>query len=304
MTDKNVLLLRIAAVVIILASGAWSALYLSQVPINGTIAAMCIMGVVLWLLLAWLILRGHPGRLPNSTLEFIFAGFFSGATLLAPALATNTSAIAFKDWLGLDNIVFGLLSPVTEELLKFTVVFVLCTMVFRIQRPIEAVTIAIAVGLGFAATENSTYILRAAINNLNSDLEGSLVGIGIRTLPGPWGHAIYTGLAAWGLGNFLCRTEKTVGWRVGQLVGWYALGYGLHAVFNSLAELPGEFAPIIGLFAGVVFKWVGGIWLYLRSRKIGRRDFPETPTGPEKVQAPSRVSSAVITSGHSASKME
>lgn len=283
MTDKNALFLRIAAAVILLASGAWSALYLSQLPINGSMAAMSVIGVALWLLLAWLILRGHPGRLHHSTPAFILAGFFSGATLLAPALTTNTSAIAFKDWLGLDNMIFGLLSPVTEELLKFTVVFVLCTMVFRIHRPIEAVTIAIAVGLGFAAAENATYIMRAALNNLNSDLEGSLVGIGIRTLPGPWGHSIYSGLAAWGLGNFLCRTDKSIGWRVGQLVGWYALGYGIHAVFNSVAELPGDLAPIIGFFAALVFKWVGGIWLYLRSRKIGRRDVPETPTEPETV---------------------
>lgn len=307
MTDKNVLFLRIAAAVILLASGAWSALYLAQLPINGTIAGMCLIAAALWLLLAWLVLRGHPGRLWGSTPAFILAGFFSGTTLLAPALTTNTSAIAFKDWLGLDNMVFGLLSPVTEELLKFTVVFILCTMVFRIRRPIEAVTIAIAVGLGFSAAENATYIMRAAINDLDSDLTGSLIGVGIRTLPGPWGHSIYTGLAAWGLGTFLCRTDKSIGWRTSRLIGWYALGYGIHAVFNSVAELPGEFAPVIGLLAAVVFKWAGGIWLYLRSRKIGRRDFPGAPPAnaePGKVQAPSRASSEVLTSSHSVSRME
>lgn len=275
MNDKLMLYLRIAAAVLFLAAGVWSTIYLVGLPFNGTTTALCALLAALWLLLAWLLLRGHPGRLIDSTPGFIVAGFFFGMVLIAPAVKTNSSAITLKDWLDLSNLQFGMLSPITEELLKFTAVFVLCTAVFRIRRPIEAVVVGIAVGFGFSAGEDATFVLKGALESLNSDVLGSLTGFGIRTIAGPWSHSIYTGLAAWGLGQFLCRTDKTIGWRTAQLIGWYLVGYATHAIFNSAGELPGEIAPIIGFFAALLLSWVGGPWLYLRSRKIGRRDLAD-----------------------------
>ena len=272
MTDTKNLYCRIAAGAVFLAAAAWTVMYLARLPFNLTIGAVSVALAAIYLLCAWLLLRKHPGRLTESTPGFIFAGFLCGMTLLAPAGSTNTAAIAFKDWLGLSNLQFGLLSPIAEELLKFTTVYVLCAMIFRIRRPIEAVTVAIAVGIGFAAIENVTFILRGALDNLNSDLEGSLTSAGLRILPGPWAHALYTGLAAWGLGTYLCRTDRPLGWRIGQLIGWYVLGYAAHAFFNSAAELPGDVTSLIALLLTILLTWVGGIWLYLRSRKIGRRD--------------------------------
>ena len=283
MTGKTTLFLRCAAALIFLASGAWSVAYLVNLPVNMTIAGMCVLSAAVWLLLAWLLLRKHPGRLTSSTPVVIVAGFAAGMTLLAPAVTTNSSAVAFKDWLGMNNLQFGLLSPITEELLKYTAVFVLCTMVFRIRRPIEAVAVGIAVGFGFSAIENTTYVIQGALDSLDSDLTGALLGIGVRVLAGPWGHSIYTGLAAWGLGVFLCRTDKPFGWRASRLIGWYLLGYGLHAFFNSAAELPGDIAPIVGFFAAILFDWAGGVWLYLRSRKIGRRDTADATAAPQEV---------------------
>lgn len=275
MNDKLMLYLRIAAAVLFLAAGVWSTIYLVGLPFNGTTTAMCALLAALWLLLAWLLLRGHPGRLIDSTPGFIVAGFFFGMVLVAPAAATNSSAITLKDWLGLSNLQFGMLSPITEELLKFTTVFVLCTAVFRIRRPIEAVVVGIAVGFGFSAVEDATYVLQGALESLNSDVLGSLTGVGIRTITAPWNHSINTGLAAWGLGQFLCRTDKTIGWRTAQLIGWYLVGYACHAIFNSAGELPDDIAPIAVFFAKLLLAWVGGPWLYLRSRKIGRRDLPD-----------------------------
>ena len=281
MTDKMNLILRIAGILILLASAVWSAIYFSQLPFNATIAAMSALHAALWLLLAWLLLRNHPGRPVHSSPAFIFAGFVSGMALCAPSVTTNESIIAFKDWLGLSSLEFTLLTPTAEELFKFATVFILSTMIFRIRRPIEAVTIAIAVGFGFAALENATYILKAALDNLNSDVEGSLMGYAARTVPGPWGHSLYLGLSAWGLGVFLCRTDKSLGWRIGQLVIWYFLGFAIHSIFNASTELPGEIAPLVTLIAVIAFTWIGGIWLYLRTRKIGRRDIAETTEGTE-----------------------
>ena len=283
MTGRISLLLRCAAALIFLLSGAWSVAYLMTLPVNWTIAGMCVLSAALWLLLAWLLLRNHPGRLTTSTPGFIVASFAAGMTLLSPAVTTNTSAIALKDWLGMNNLQFGLLSPITEEVLKYATVFVLCTMVYRIRRPIEAVAVGIAVGFGFSAIENVTYVIRGALDNLDSDVVGALLGFGVRILAGPWGHSIYTGLAAWGLGVFLCRTDKPIGWRVSRLIGWSLLGYGLHAFFNSASELPGEIAHMLGFFAAILFAWAGGVWLYLRSRKNGRRDFTRATAAPHDV---------------------
>lgn len=269
---KSTPVLRLIAAAVLLAAAGWSAFYLADLPFNLTTAGMSALLAACWLLITWLALRNHPGRLVQATPAFIIAGFLSGVALLAPTISANDAALVLQSRLGLNDFVFGLLSPTAEELFKFTAVFMLCTMVFRISRPIEAVAVAIAVGFGFSAAENATYILKEALDNLNSDLEGSLIGWGMRTVAAPWSHALYTGITAWGLGNFLCRTDKPLKWRVGKLIGWYAVGYAAHAVFNSAAELPGEVVPAIGFIATLAFAWIGGIWLYARSRKIGRRD--------------------------------
>lgn len=276
MTQRPALALRIIAAILFLTSAAWSAAYLAGLPFNSTTAGVSVVHAGVWLLIAWLALRNHPGQMAHAMPGWVTAAFLYGAALYAPAVNANDAAVSLQGRLGLSNLQFGLISPTAEELLKFTAVFVLCTMVMRIQRPVEAVTVAIAVGFGFSAVENATYILRGALENLNSDLEGSLVAAGIRCLPAPWAHAFYTGLTAWGLGNFLCRTDKPMRWRVGQLVGWYLFGYAAHAVFNTGTELPGDVAPIIGFFATSIFVFAGGIWFYVRSRKIGRRTLADS----------------------------
>jgi len=269
---KSTPILRLIAAALFLAAAGWTAFYLADMPFNPTTAGISALIGACWLLIAWLALRNHPGRIDSATPAFIFAGFFAGAALLSPTVFANNTVKVLQSRLGFDDLVFGLLSPTAEELLKFTAVFVLCTMVFRIRRPIEAVTVAIAVGFGFAAAENTIYILQGALEHLNSDVEGALTAIGVRTAAAPWAHALYTGLSAWGLGCFLCRPDKPLQWRVGRLVGWYVVGYAAHAAFNSAAELPGEVAAVVAFFAVIAFSWIGGIWLYARSRKIGRRD--------------------------------
>ena len=83
----------------------------------------------------------------------------------------------------------------------------------------------------------------------------------------PFSHAVYTGLAAWGLGQFLCRTDQSLGWRVSRLIGWFLLAAALHGAFNASKELPGV-ASLFGSIAVTILLWVLLIWLYRRSRAV------------------------------------
>ena len=84
---------------------------------------------------------------------------------------------------------------------------------------------------------------------------------------GPFSHAVYTGLAAWGLGQFLCRTDQPLGWRVSRLIGWFLLAVAIHGAFNASKELPGV-ASLFGSIAVTILLWVLLIWLYRRSRAV------------------------------------
>ena len=86
----------------------------------------------------------------------------------------------------------------------------------------------------------------------------------------PFAHAVYTGLAAWGLGVFLCRTDQPLGWRLSRLFGWFLMAATIHGAFNASHDLPGV-ASLVASAAMTILLWVLLIWLYRRSRAIGHQ---------------------------------
>ena len=236
-------------------------------------------------LIGYLLVRRHPGRpgqlddprRPVATwfLPAVVAGFAAEGL----AVRHNNAWVDVKDSLGIDaDIVLDLLlySPPGEEVLKGCAVALVLGACVRLRRPIEAVPIGIAVGCGFEMVENSLFIGSGAVDNLDADVTGALTTIIQRASALPLSHSLYTGIAAWGVGQFLCRTDRPLGRRLAALGGWFLLAIGLHVLHNSGSFLA-QFGPAGGiamLFLVILFPWVVAVWLYLRSRKIGRRQLP------------------------------
>ncbi|HEX9943001.1 MAG TPA: PrsW family intramembrane metalloprotease [Thermoanaerobaculia bacterium] len=148
-----------------------------------------------------------------------------------------------------------LFAPLTEESLKGIAVL-LVFLVFRreFDSVLDGMVYAGVVALGFAATENTLYLLDRAAK---SGVEGMLGLWVVRGVLGAWDHPFYT---AWmGLGLAAARISRSA------LVRWLAppAGWGIavsaHAVHNGLATASSQAAD----FAVAMFllDWTG--WLLM-----------------------------------------
>lgn len=222
-------------------------------------------------LVIWALVRRHPGRPANPA--FVWAGLLGGFAG-GIAVPSNSALVAVQSQMGWPAYVAAVVSPTAEELVKTLAVLLIAVGWLRIRRPIEAAVLGIAVGGGFSIMENITYINRFALESFTSDACGALEGVLVRLSACPFAHSLYTGLAAWGIGCLLARTDKSVGWRVGQMLGWFALGYAVHGAFNASPDIAGlvsEEIQAAAFLVVIVLQWVLALWLYARTRKIGRR---------------------------------
>ena len=111
-----------------------------------------------------------------------------------------------------------------------------------------------AVGLGFDAMENVPFILHAAIDNLDGDLWGVIItGIG-RFFTGAFSHALYTGVAAWGVGKLYAGARHGY-W---QVAGFWLAAIALHTLFNGATMIAGEWPATILVIA--LITWALIIW--------------------------------------------
>ena len=124
-----------------------------------------------------------------------------------------------------------------------------------------------AVGAGFSVAEIVTNSAIKATLDLHSEYRDGAIFMLVMVVVGPFAHAVYTGLAAWGLGQFLCRTDQPLGWRLPRIAGWFLLAAALHGAFNAARMLPGV-AGLVGAIAVTVLLWVLLIRLYRRSRAL------------------------------------
>lgn len=122
--------------------------------------------------------------------------------------------------------------------------------------------------------ENISYINRFALESFTSDAGGALEGTLVRLSACPFAHSLYTGLVAWGIGCLLARRDKSAVWRIGRMLGWFALGFVVHGAFNASPDLAGlvsEEVQAAAFLVVIVLQWVLALRLYARTRKIGRR---------------------------------
>lgn len=260
--QKN-LILQVVGGLFILACVARYLYTLTQIPWTPTFGAAAAAFVFISLAAAWLLLRRHPGR--PKTPWWLPASLLAGAALCGVLPPVNTAYLSSTA--DLPDVVAYLFSSIPEETAKLLAVFFVVAVFAPVRRPVEAAVAGMAIGAGYTVAETVTNSAIAAALDLQSEYFDGVALMVWLVVMGPFSHAVYTGLAAWGLGQFLCRTDQPLGWRLSRLAGWFLLAAAIHGAFNASKELPGV-ASLFGSIAVTILLWVLLIWLYRRSRAV------------------------------------
>lgn len=116
---------------------------------------------------------------------------------------------------------------IPEETFKLFCVLIILNLTRRwVYHPAQLMVIGMGVGLGFDIIENMSYGANSAMMDANTDLTTMLSVWGIRLLAGPLAHMVWTGISAWGLGQFIFN-KKVSG------IGWLFFSMAAHFIFNA-----------------------------------------------------------------------
>ena len=260
--QKSFILQGIVGLVILAGVGRF-VYALTQVPWTPAFGAAAAAFVLISVAAAWLLLRRHPGRPGNPW--WLPAGVIAGAGLCGVVPPVNSAYLAAAQQL--PDAVTYLFSSIPEETAKLLAALLVIAAFAPVRRPVESAVVGMAVGVGYTVAETVNNSAIAAALDLHSEYFNGVAAMITMVVMGPFSHAVYTGLAAWGLGQFLCRTDQPLGWRLSRLAGWFLLAAAIHGAFNASKELPGV-ASLFGSIAVTILLWVLLIWLYRRSRAV------------------------------------
>ncbi|MFD1675615.1 PrsW family intramembrane metalloprotease [Alicyclobacillus fodiniaquatilis] len=174
----------------------------------------------------------------------------NGAT---PFLQTNNATIAIPSY-----IVFV---GCTEEFSKQIIVLLAVAFV-RIRhihvKPVEFMILGISSGLGFSAVENISYVQKGLMNEVIHHTVGSGVVTALsRALYTPFLHAVFAGIASYGLG--LAASRGGAAWLVALSMwliaacfhGFYDATIGTHVIWALIAVAVAYFLFLVLLLSGI-----------------------------------------------------
>lgn len=260
--QKNLILQGVGGLVI-LACVARFVYALTQVPWTPAFGAAAAAFVLISVAAAWLLLHRHPGRPGNPW--WLPVGVIAGVGLCGVMPLVNSAYLDAAQQL--PDVVTYLFSSIPEETAKLLAALLVIAAFAPVRRPVESAVAGMAVGADFSVAEIVTNSAIKATLDLHSEYRDGAIFMLVMVVVGPFAHAVYTGLAAWGLGQFLCRTDQPLGWRLPRIAGWFLLAAALHGAFNAARMLPGV-AGLVGAIAVTVLLWVLLIRLYRRSRAL------------------------------------
>jgi RsiW-degrading membrane proteinase PrsW (M82 family) len=188
--------------------------------------------------------EAHPEPKPLIGLVFVF-----GCLAVIPAFILE-KALGVTDVLGSGNELFLILLiwAVIEEGLKFLAVYGVALKSRFYDEPVDAMIYMITAALGFAAVENTLFILSNLLDKGPNGIEYLLTG-NFRFLGATLVHIVASALIGWAIG-------LTYNSRLGKKIGYFILGLTgaivLHALFNYF---------IIKSNGGQIFKIFGLLWL-------------------------------------------
>ncbi|QRP98291.1 PrsW family intramembrane metalloprotease [Corynebacterium sp. FDAARGOS 1242] len=216
--------------------------------LTSALAAVLYAAVAIGLTL--LILRKHPG---------IAHGVVWGIAVSSVAGQLNENMYhllirTVPDWL-----VGAGIAPLNEEVLKFLGVIFICSCIIRPCHWADYVFVGVAVGMGFSVSENAVYYVNMTLENLDSDVRGTLLALLARFIANPLMHSFFTGIAAYGLSRR-------------QPVRWLLLAMAVHFTANLGPSISTAFEdafwPIFPTFLILISLWVATIVSIVKLRKI------------------------------------
>lgn len=215
---------------------------------TSALAAVLYAAVVIGLTL--LILRKHPG---------IAHGVVWGIAVstVAGQLNEHMNHLLIRtapDWLVIAGI-----APLNEEVLKFLGVVFICTCVIRPRHWADYVFVGVAVGMGFSVSENAVYYVNMTLENLDSDVKGTLMALLARFIANPLMHSFFTGIAAYGLSR-----RQPVRWLLAAMAVHFTANFGPSVTIALENALWPVFAALIILIS----LWGATIVSVVKIRKI------------------------------------
>ncbi|MED7948637.1 PrsW family intramembrane metalloprotease [Streptomyces sp. BE303] len=171
----------------------------------------------------------------------------------------------------------ALAGPINEELLKLLGVVVLI-MIARTQfrTILSVVAVGAMIGLGFQIVEDLLYSVNTAIQfpYANQIAPVGLMFLVRGVITGIWSHALYTSVAAFGIGYFVTRRHEPLVRRTAVAVGAFALAWSMHFFWNSpwLQDIGGGGVGgivVLSLVKGLPILAVGYLLWKLAGREEG-----------------------------------
>lgn len=233
------------------AAGLVFAVYdFSQGPFVTTSALAAVLYAAVAIGLTLLILRKHPG---------IAHGVVWGIAVSSVAGQLNESMNHLLIRVAPDWLVGAGIAPLNEEVLKFLGVLFICSCIIRPRHWADYVFVGVAVGMGFSVSENAVYYVNMTLENLDSDVKGTLLAVLARLIANPLMHSFFTGIAAFGLSRR-------------QPVRWLLIAMAVHFTANLGPSISTAFEdalwPIFPTFLILIGLWVATIVSIVKLRKI------------------------------------
>lgn len=207
----------------------------------------------------------------------VVAAAFSWGAVVATSLSLpgNEALFGLMAKLGSPDLVArwgpALASPFIEETLKVLGVVVLVLIARdQLDSPLDGMVYGALAGLGFQVVENFIYCINAiALAGGDREVVPVLGVLVVRALVGLWSHAAYTAIAGYGIGYFVCRTERSVAHRLAVAASCFVAAVVAHLVWNSplLIEAFGEGA---GLLLGLLLKGIPVVILLVVMYRMAR----------------------------------
>ncbi|GGG74844.1 PrsW family intramembrane metalloprotease [Corynebacterium pelargi] len=135
--------------------------------------------------------------------------------------------------LGLPIFTVSLAGAWPEEIGKGVGTLLILLCIPALKRQWHGLAVGAFVGLGFVVIENIGYGVTGGILNPISDAVGVSKVWLARTVAGPMLHAIFTGIAGWGIGLGLFSRDKSTKWRWAVALGFVFLGFFCHFLWNA-----------------------------------------------------------------------
>lgn len=224
----------------------------------------------LYLLVAFILLRISPAW-PGRPLWWMWAALlWGGGTSFLFVTMAGAGLSTLTQQLHVPMFSASLAGALPEEIGKGLGVLVIVLACRRINRPWQVLAVAVMVGLGFTIVENIGYGASGGLMHPESDVAGVAKSWISRSLAGVGVHSVYTAACGWGIGKALFTPGKSRGWRVGMVVLWFLVGFGLHFAWNASPESP--VVNLVKLAVVAVLSYGIFITLYVRSWRLARAE--------------------------------